>query len=70
MEKNQGKLEKKRSFWKDETGDIGIKQIAITVGVIVLVGMSISIINGKMGDWFEDIWEIFITYIETNITGK
>lgn len=70
MKKNQGKIEKKRSFWKDETGDIGIKQVAITVGVIVLVGLSISIIQGKMGDWFEDIWRIFTTYIETNITGK
>lgn len=68
MEKNQGKLEKKRSFWKDETGDIGIKQIAITVGVIVLVGLSISIIRGKMGDWFDDIWEIFTGYIK-EITG-
>lgn len=58
----------KRSFWRDETGEVGVKQIAITVGVIVLVGLSITIIQGKMGQWLDDIWGIFTKYIN-EITG-
>jgi len=56
------------SFWRDEQGDIGIKQIAITVGVIVLVGLSITIVNGKIGDWLDTIFGIFTKYIN-EITG-
>jgi Flp pilus assembly pilin Flp len=51
--------EKIKAFLKDERGDFGIKQIAITLGVILIVGASITVINGKMGTWLNDIWTIF-----------
>lgn len=63
QEKNE-----KSPFWKDERGEIGIKQIAITVGVIVIVGLTVGIVNGKMGDWLDTIFGIFTKYIN-EITG-
>ncbi len=59
MEDNQ-----KQSFWKEEKGEISIKGIAITIGIIILVGMSITIIQGKMGNWLDDIWGIIKTQLE------
>ncbi|MGZ9584920.1 hypothetical protein [Paenibacillus marinisediminis] len=56
---------KKQSFWKEEKGEISIKGIAITIGIIILVGLSITLIQGKMGQWLDDIWEI----IKTNLEG-
>jgi hypothetical protein len=59
MEDNQ-----KQSFWKEEKGEISIKGIAITIGIIILVGFAIATIQGKMGNWLDDIWGIIKTKLE------
>ncbi|WP_410771618.1 TMEM14 family protein [Fontibacillus sp. BL9] len=58
MENKKLEKVKKRSFWKDETGDIGIKQIAITVAVIVLVGGVISFMKdgSTISGWISSVW--------------
>jgi len=60
MEDNQ-----KQSFWKEEKGEVSIKGIAITIGIIILVGVSISIIGGKLPNWIDDIWGILKTKLES-----
>ncbi|MCA1293774.1 hypothetical protein LBW89_12170 [Paenibacillus sp. alder61] len=48
----------KRNFWKDETGDIGVKQIAITVAVIVVVAFIVTTLkNGLLEKWIEEVWK-------------
>ncbi|MNP66376.1 hypothetical protein D3C76_1620830 [compost metagenome] len=65
------KLEKmkKRSFWSDETGDIGVKQIAITVAVIVIIAAVVTYLQGgKLNDWIDEIWSyLFTDLIKGNI---
>ncbi|AZS14034.1 hypothetical protein [Paenibacillus lutimineralis] len=68
MEQKSQRKNERTSFWREERGEIGIKQIAITVGVIVLVGLSITIVNGKIGEWLDTIFGIFTKYIN-EITG-
>lgn len=49
----------------NERGEFGIKQIAITVGVIVVIGFIVNIItNSFLSDWIEQVWEMFIDQIE------
>lgn len=45
---------------KKKTGGFGIKEIAVALGGIVLVGLIITAINGKLSDWLDDIW-VWIT---------
>ncbi|GAA0388073.1 hypothetical protein [Paenibacillus motobuensis] len=52
------------SFWRDEQGDIGIKQIAITVGVIVVIGIIIGAMQGQMGSWLTTIFDTLMGYID------
>ncbi len=49
---------------KDETGAFGIKEIAITVAVIVIIGFVILAIDNNIGTWVTQIWNIFIDMIE------
>lgn len=57
MENKQVEKVKKRSFWKDERGDIGVKQLAITIGVIVLIAAVISYIKGSLlTDIVDQVW--------------
>ena len=42
---------------KEEKGDIGIKQLAITVGVIVIVGAAVIVLKDSIGDIINNIWE-------------
>jgi len=55
---------KKQSFWKEERGDISIKGIAITVAIIVVIGLALTFIQGNLGTWITEIWELFMTQIE------
>lgn len=66
LEKN-----KKRNFWKDETGDIGVKQIAITVAVIVLVAFIVTTLkNNLLQQWITDVWEfLFDDLIKEKMGG-
>ena len=53
----------------NERGEFGIKQIAITVGVIVVIGFIVNIItNSFLSDWIEQVWEMFIDQIEGMIS--
>ncbi|ETT30099.1 MULTISPECIES: hypothetical protein [unclassified Paenibacillus] len=52
------------SFWTEERGDIGVKQIALTVAAIVIIGAAIVIVQGNLGAWISDIWDLFMKQIE------
>ncbi|GGG05754.1 hypothetical protein GCM10010912_58000 [Paenibacillus albidus] len=58
--KNSGEM----SFWKEERGDIGVKQIAGTVAVIVIIGLVITAVQGNLSEWIDQIWTLFIEQIE------
>ncbi|MFP4697779.1 MAG: hypothetical protein ACLFMO_03640 [Eubacteriales bacterium] len=55
---------KMKAFLKEEKGDFGVKQIAGTVGVIVIIGLVIAAIQGQIGTWVDQVWNIFIEQIE------
>ncbi|MCM3703728.1 hypothetical protein [Paenibacillus macerans] len=57
-----------RAFWEDETGEFGIKQIAATVAVIVIIGIIVGIVRGQLPTWVSDIWDYFMELIE-GMTG-
>jgi Flp pilus assembly pilin Flp len=54
---------KVRNFFKDQSGEFGIKQIAITVAVIVIIGFLIAIIQGNLPTWVDEIWQLFMDLI-------
>ena len=54
---------KVRNFLKDQSGEFGIKQIAITVAVIVIIGFLIAIIQGNLPTWVDEIWQLFMDLI-------
>ncbi|MEK3903596.1 hypothetical protein [Paenibacillus sp. FSL R7-0179] len=67
MEKNSQNVAKSKnqeSFWTEERGDIGVKQIALTVAAIVIIGAAIVIVQGNLGAWIGDIWDLFMKQIE------
>ncbi|MGZ7444057.1 hypothetical protein [Paenibacillus sp. TH7-28] len=57
-----------RTFWEDEAGEFGIKQIAATVAVIVIIGIIVGIVRGNLPAWVNDIWDYFMGLIE-GLTG-
>lgn len=71
MENKQVEKVKNRSFWKDERGDIGVKQIAITVGVIVIVAGVVSVLsNGTLiSKWIGDVWTFIFDEVIKPIAG-
>lgn len=69
MEKEKGLAKKGQSFWADERGEIGVKQIAATVAVIVVIGMVISAINSNLSTWISDLWDYFMKLIN-ELTGS
>lgn len=68
MEKNSQNAAKAKksqeSFWTEERGDIGVKQIALTVAAIVIIGAAIAIVNRNLGDWISDVWDMFMEQIK------
>lgn len=42
---------------KDEQGDIGIKQLAITVGIIILVGVVVVSLKDFAPEAIEKVWD-------------
>ncbi|MGF7046947.1 Flp pilus assembly pilin Flp [Paenibacillus sp. DS2015] len=56
------------SFWKDESGDVSIKGIAITVAILVIVGLALVFVKDKLDIWLELIWNKFMTMIDGMIT--
>ncbi|WP_334078114.1 hypothetical protein [Paenibacillus sanfengchensis] len=61
----------KRNFWKDETGDIGVKQIAMTVAVIVIIAFIVlTLKGGLLTQWINEVWNyLFNDLIKDNIGG-
>lgn len=50
---------------EEEKGEFGIKQLAITVGVIVIVGFVISILQGGLLEgWIGEVWTFLFDTIQ------
>lgn len=47
----------------NENGSFGIKEIAITVGVIIVIGFALTQIESNMGGWITDLWDFFMEKI-------
>lgn len=58
VEKRIKLQEKVTGFIKEERGDVGVKQIAITVAIIVILGFVISAFQTKMPNFVQDIWDM------------
>lgn len=51
----------------EEKGEVGIKQIAITVGVIILIGVVVTYLQGGvLVGWVDDVWE----FLFEDLIGK
>lgn len=54
-----------RRMLDDERGAVGVKEIAITVAVIVIIGAVVSLITDSfLNTWISEIWNLFIEQIE------
>lgn len=52
----------------DESGEMGIKQIALTVAVIVLIGFVVTLLRGELlKKWIEELWTKFMGLIDSSI---
>lgn len=61
----KGKLKKFKGFLSEEKGEVGIKQIAFTVAIIVLIGFVIDMLQGGLlRTWIDEIWEKLIGLID------
>lgn len=58
-----------KEFIKDERGEFGIKQIAATLGVIILIGVAVGVISDSMPDWVGQAWDYLFEQIE-NLTSS
>jgi hypothetical protein len=65
LKKNNGKT---ASFWKEESGDFGIKQIAATVAVIVIIGFIVTAIQTNIGTWVNQVWTLFMDQIRDSFS--
>ena len=52
-----------KGFFKSEQGDFGVKEIAIMVAIIVIVGFAITVIQGKLSGWIDTIWKMAVDAI-------
>jgi len=41
---------------RDERGDFGIGQIAAIVAGVVIVGVLITVVTGRLGPWIDQVW--------------
>lgn len=55
-------------FLKNQSGEFGIKQIAATVAVIVIIGLIIGVVRGNIGTWVAEVWDMFIEMIKDTIS--
>lgn len=49
----------------NERGEFGIKQIAIVVGVIIIIGFIVSQMESRVGGFIDDVWRIFKDFIDS-----
>jgi hypothetical protein len=55
----------KKSMISNEKGSIGIKQLAATVAVIVVIGAAITMINTTfLNTWIDEVWTLFMDEIK------
>ncbi|HHV29104.1 hypothetical protein [Acetivibrio mesophilus] len=58
-----------KRFLKDERGEFGVKQIAITVAVIVVVGLILTILQGGLLEGIvNQVWDFLWEQIQ-NLMG-
>jgi|CZCB01.1.fsa_nt_gi Flp pilus assembly pilin Flp len=57
-----------KNLLKDQSGEFGIKQIAATVAVIVIIGLIIGVVRGNIGTWVVEVWDMFIEMIKDTIS--
>jgi len=48
----------------DERGDFGIGQIAAIVAGIVIVGVLITAVTGRLGPWIDQLWDWIIELLD------
>ncbi len=53
----------------EERGDIGIKELAIAVGVIIVIGAAVAVLTGNMQDIVEDVWDWLFGVLQ-DLTGS
>lgn len=53
---------------KNQKG-FGVKEIAASLGFIVVVGLIITAMQGRLGGWLDDIWGFVQRFIEDNVSG-
>ncbi|KNY27516.1 hypothetical protein [Pseudobacteroides cellulosolvens] len=57
-----------KNYLKSDDG-FGIKEIAVALGSIVIVGLIITAVKGDLlTSWLKDIWGWITTFIQDNIT--
>ncbi|TYQ16049.1 UNVERIFIED_CONTAM: hypothetical protein Cloal_2551 [Acetivibrio alkalicellulosi] len=52
-----------KALLKDQSGEFGVKSIAMTVAVIVIIGFIIVVVQGNIDGWVGQIWDLFIGLI-------
>lgn len=52
---------------EEERGDIGIKQLAITVGVIIVVGAAVVGLKDSIGTMLDAVWKWLFEEVIQNI---
>lgn len=57
-----------KNFMEEERGDFGVKQIAIAIAVIILIGAAVSFLKGNIGTMVEGVWDWLFEQIQ-NITN-
>jgi large-conductance mechanosensitive channel len=60
-------FKKANTFIKEEKGDFSVKGIAITVAVIVIIGVAVGLIRGFASDWITQIWNMLIDFIDETL---
>lgn len=46
-----------KEFFGNERGDFGIKEIAVTIATVALIGVVYVFLSGTIGDWVQMIWD-------------
>jgi hypothetical protein len=64
MKKMSSKKLSFKKLLKNERGDIGIKQIAITVAIIVILGLVIGALRTNMPTFVTDVWKMLMEKID------
>jgi hypothetical protein len=57
-------MKKCLEFLRDDRGDFGIKEIAMAVAGVVIIGVIVTAVSGFLPTWIEDIWGIIKTYLQ------